>query len=176
MRQSIDNILQTLRDSFPEFEGRVVACSGDVITKDILPRLPLIAVQLTGISADSVDYKRGVNNRLGLRDEYQIELWLEPRRIKQKSGLESPFWSYQDAFSPLMRVMTALYKLESGQFEFVETQILPAPYALIFSYKIRQHYLITPAECAEEPEGCAVITPEDTVSLTFTLSKGEMNG
>lgn len=77
---------------FPQLGGRSFAVSDASITKENVPTLPLVMVALLKGVGDQGT--KGRNNRFEMTDQFIVEFWLEPARIKRTNGTETPFWSY----------------------------------------------------------------------------------
>lgn len=79
---------------FPELNGRALAVSEIEVTKENVPTLPLAMVAFARSAADPP--VRSSTEEFEVTDHFVVEFWLEPMRIKQKGGGETPFWSYYD--------------------------------------------------------------------------------
>lgn len=92
---------------FPELNGRSIAVSEAQITKENLPDLPLVMVSLAREQNEDRPSDAS-KSLLNLRDNFVIEFWMEPARIKRGNGTETPFWSYYDYETIRSRLLAGL--------------------------------------------------------------------
>lgn len=138
---------------FPELEGRAVAVSEANVTKENLPTLPACMVAL--VRTDAVGWNwRAANGDNELFDDFVVEFWLKPERIKRADGSESPFWAFYD-YEPfrdrVLNWMTGYQGPSKQRLEFRNMEVDSDQYAVVLSFRFRAHYNWCRTQDDEEP-------------------------
>jgi hypothetical protein len=93
-KRFLPQLADAIAEWFPELGGRALAVSEVTITKQNVPTLPLAMVAFArGTGDQSTTSHQPIFN---MEDAFVVEFWLEPARYKNRSGGETPFWSYYD--------------------------------------------------------------------------------
>lgn len=149
---SLPEIALQLRDLYPDLEKRCFTALGDDISKDNMPLLPFSVVIPLGVSAE--DYPKKNNGRVNLSDEFQIEFWLKPMRVKNARQMETPFWAFYDYktsfLEPLIVHFVKLSQENGAKFEFLGAMPAITDEAAIISVRFRQYYTLCDDLFAEE--------------------------
>jgi hypothetical protein len=97
-------LAEAIAEWFPELEGRSLAVSEAAITKENVPKLPLVMTAFVRSEANPTTKSRA--EMYDVTEALVVEFWLEPARYKKANGSETPFWSYYD-YEAIMETLLA---------------------------------------------------------------------
>jgi hypothetical protein len=145
-----------LREWLPELGGRALAVTEAEVTKDNVPTLPLAMV-----APLIQNFTHNGGMEMTVAEEFMIEIWLKPDRIKGENG-ETPFWSYYEYNKFRDKLFTkfgAWRTPQNGTLVFVSMDVESNYLATVLSFRMRAQYVI----CVDEDE------LECPAEITFSL-------
>ncbi|UPT53288.1 hypothetical protein [Synechococcus phage Ssp-JY38] len=166
--ETLPFVAEILRRFLPELKGRAFPVTEAEITKDNVPTLPL------GMVAPlRQDFTHNGGLRVTVVENFILEIWLEPARIKGEKG-ETPFWSYYEynAFRDrLFALFAAIRSPQGGTFRFVSMDVDSTYLATMLSFRMTATYDTCVNQ--QELEKCEATAMQDGLpaQITFALCR-----
>lgn len=165
--ETLPAVAARMREFFPELQGRALAVTEAEITKDNVPSLPLSMVAPLRQTFTQPNGGR----RLSVVEEFVIEVWLPPARIKGNSG-ETPFWSYyeyNEFRNKMFTVFSTWRSPQNGTVAFIGMDVESNYLATALTFRMAATYDVCPS--SEEVERCQVTGHKDgePAQITFSL-------
>lgn len=132
-----------MRRIFGELDGRAMAVSEAMITKENLPSLPLCMVALLRGDVAGAWKWQSASGANELVDDFVVEFWLEPLKYRRKDGSESPFWAfynYEEFRDRLLSWMTGFRGPRGQRLEYRNMTVESDQFAVVLSFRIASHY------------------------------------
>jgi hypothetical protein len=110
-------LADALKSWFPELDRRAVPVAEMQITKENVPQLPLAVVAL--VSETATPPQRSPADRFDITIEFLIEFWMQPQRIPNANGGETPFWDYYPYEKVRDKLLTKMARWEAPNCEHI---------------------------------------------------------
>lgn len=139
---TLPRLAESIKEWFPELEGRSLAVTEIEVTKENIPTLPICLVGLVGEKGNPVKGSR----RTEPEDTVVVQFWMHPERYKAANG-ETPFWGYYDYEQLRNRLLTGLLDWKSpwGEFLYYDTLDIEADaLAVVISFHFKHKFVFCP--------------------------------
>lgn len=138
----LPEIAALIAEWFPELGGRALAVSEANITRENMPTLPLCMVALIASDADRWVWQSAAS-RTDMVEDFMVEFWLAPVKLRKADGTETPFWAFYDYEQFRDKLLSEIirYNGPRGQrIEFVRMAIESDQFAVVLSFRFKAHF------------------------------------